>query len=200
MRITNSQLASVLSLAIFASADTIPSISAITHVSLRQHDGKLRVMATDRYCAVRADYELSREDLATGQPVYLAAKTAKSFLPMIKKLSKNGVAEIAGDRIDLEDGTTIPLVADGFSYPAVDRLFDNEYGESAPEQLSIRPAFIARLAQVIMPENGKPDKDLPWIFRFRNAGNGKPGPVLCTPGGNRGDDMAVLIQPNLITA
>lgn len=202
--ITANQLVSVMSLHVFASTDDVAPV--IQTLQLRREGGRLVVHTTDRYCLARGVYDVDVEH-DTGDvdgDVYLSAKVAKSFLPMVKKVNPHAMVVIDGETITVKGNPdiVIPLETITQTYPPVDRLIPEDVHAKPTNptgMVSIKPDYVTRLSKVILPTVVKRDRNEPWIFTIDADENGKPKPMVCVPR-ECGDQIVVLIQPNIIPA
>jgi hypothetical protein len=191
-----------MSLHVFASTDNFPTTQVIQNLQLRREGDQLVVHTTDRYCLARGIYDVDTDhskapDEAELVEVYLNAKTAKSFLPMVKKVGPNAMVVIDDETITVKANPdiVIPLETITSSYPAVDKLIPEDV-HAAPAQpsgmVSFRPDFVAKLSKVILPTMAKQDRNQPWIFSIAETRK----PIICRPV-VCGDQIVVLIQPNI---
>lgn len=205
--ITANQLVSVMSLHVFASTDDVTPV--IQTLQLRREGGQLVVHTTDRYCLARGVYDVDTEH-DTGDvdgDVYLSAKVAKSFLPMVKKVNPHAMVVIDGETITVKgvSDIVVPLEVNPTNYktstyPPVDRLIPEDVHAKPTNptgMVSIKPDYVTRLSKVILPTVVKQDRNQPWIFTIDADENGKPKPMVCVPR-ECGDQIVVLIQPNII--
>lgn len=202
--ITANQLVSVMSLHVFASTDDVAPV--ITTLQLRRKGEQLVVHTTDRYCLARGVYDVDVEHDSgdVEGDVYLSAKTAKSFLPMVKKINGNAMVIVDDETITVKAGPdiVIPLETIAQTYPPVDRLIPEDVHAkptSPTGMVSIKPDYITRLSKVILPTMHRQDRNQPWIFTIDAGEGGKPKPMVCIPR-ECGDQIVVLIQPNIIPA
>jgi len=214
--ITAAQLASLLSLHVYASTDKVTPVLGV--IQIQRHGHTLEAMVTDRYCLAFAKYELdaTQHDEDTDEPVYIDAATAKQFLPMVKKARGTEPATIYDGKINLYLSEIVIPLTDGNgrfkadSYPPVRRLVpDNleEYAANPAGIVSLRPSFVAKLTKVILPGQGRKPRNSgedPWRFHVAMMnddamGNTKPAPVVCEPITKDGGEVLVMIQPNLLT-
>ncbi len=198
----NAQVASVLSLSVFASRDKITPM--LMQLAVQRRGDKLWVWATDRYAVVRGVYPLDvgtpkTYDIEESMIRFIDEKDARAFLPMVKKLDKRGYAYVTDNGIELSNGSVVAWSNVTGSYPPVDRLFAKEKTDTAPRQLSIKPGYVARLEKIISPSVSRVWKDDPWVFTFGETDTGRPAPIHCVPLSRDGGEIDVLIQPNHLT-
>jgi hypothetical protein len=198
----NAQVASLLSLNVFASRNKVTPM--LMQVAIQRRGDKLWVWATDRYAVVRGVYPL---DVDTSEPYdmeesmirFIDEKDARAFLPMVKKLDGKGYAYVTQNGIELSNGSMVTWSNVTGSYPPVDKLFAKEKTDTAPRQLSIKPGYVARLEKIVSPSVSRKWQNDPWIFTFAETDTGKPAPIHCVPLSRDGGEIDVLIQPNHLT-
>lgn len=207
--ITVNQLISLMSLHVFASTDDVTPV--IQTLQLRRKGEQLVVHTTDRYCLARGIYDVDVEHDSgdVEGDVYLSAKTAKSFMPMVKKINGNAMVIVDDETITVKAGPdiVIPLEVNPTNYktstyPPVDRLVPGDVHAkptSPTGMVSIKPDYITRLSKVVLPTMHRQDRNQPWIFTIDAGEGGKPKPMVCIPR-ECGDQIVVLIQPNIMLA
>ncbi len=199
--ITANQLVSLMSLHVFASTEDIAPVTQM--LRLRREGEQLVVHTTDRYCLARGIYDVDTDhsdtpDEAELMEVYLNAKTAKSFLPMVKKVNRNAMVIVDDETITVKANPdiVIPLDTIKSTYPPVEKLIPEDV-DAPPAQpsgmVSFRPDFVAKLSKVILPTVGKHDPHKPWIFTIAETRK----PIICRPTVRDSGDIVVMIQPNI---
>ena len=218
--ITAAQLASLLSLHVYASNDKVTPVLGL--IQIQRHGHTLEATVTDRYCLAFAKYELNPDthDDDTDEPVFVEATVAKQFLPMVKKAEGTAPVTIDAEAIRVAPisygqlGVVIPLTdGDGRfkanSYPPVRKLIPDsldDYAANPAGIVSLRPSYVAKLSKVILPGQGRKSRasaEDPWRFHVATRddamGNSKPAPVVCEPIAKDGGTVLVMIQPNMLT-
>lgn len=126
------------------------TLTVLRGVQMVPNDGNPYVLATDRYTAVKIEFEQGEGMVLPTEPVWIDAATVKmitkdtpqKYHPHSLTFDTEGSSVILNNRIE------VPLTAPPSEYPNVARLFDGFKEQESVDYGSIRinPDFLARFS------------------------------------------------------
>lgn len=178
---------SIASLSNFASKDKVtPALTVVKVVFGKQ---SLQAIATDRYVAVRANYE-SYDGYDAEGTIYLDAQAVK-FITGLKG-SPFVEFDYDGEHLTVGDGSTsVKSWMFTGNFPAVETFIDKHQPATVASAQTFTIELVAKLTKVISATDGK--KVERWEFEQGLTDvPARPAPLMA-----RATGFEVIIQPNL---